>query len=251
MNKDRQRAILEILMKQKSATVKELADTLYISEPSIRRDLAELEQQRMIKRVHGGAMLEEGGISALKISFAMRELECSEDKARIAKKAASLIHDGDVVFLDASSSAYSIVPFLTTKKNVTVITSGIKAMTKLAEYGIKVISTGGDVTSSVLSLVGNGARAAVRSYYADICFFSCRGLSLSGELSDISMEENYIRQEMIARSRTSYLLCAGNKIDKQFYHKLCDVQDITGIICSQPLGGRLQERVVYAEEEVL
>ncbi len=251
MNKDRQRAILEILIKQKSVSVKELADTLYISEPSIRRDLAELEQQRMIKRIHGGAMLEENGISALKISFAIRELECSDEKARIAKKAASLIHDDDVIFLDASSSAYSIVPFLTDKKNITVITSGIKAMTKLAEYGIKVISTGGDVTNTCLSLVGNGARAAVRSYYADICFFSCRGLAFSGEMSDISMEENYIRQEMISRARSAYLLCASNKIDKQFYHKLCDVQDVTGIICCQSLPGRLNERAVYAQDDVL
>ena len=59
MIKERQRAILELLIERKKATVKELAAALYISEPSIRRDLARLEQQQLIKRVHGGAILDE------------------------------------------------------------------------------------------------------------------------------------------------------------------------------------------------
>ena len=240
MNNDRQRAILEILIGQKNVTVKELAQKLYISEPSIRRDLIQLENQRLIKRTHGGAMLEENDISQIRIPFAIRELECSDEKIAIAKSAATLVKDGNVIFLDATSSAYNIVPFLTSKKNITVITSGIRSMTKLAEYGIRVISTGGEVINTNLSLVGNGTLTAIRNYYADICFFSCRGISDDGELSDITMEENLVRQEMIARARQAYYLCTSSKVGQQFYHRLGHVSQVSGIISGSPLPSSLE-----------
>ena len=69
MNKNREKEILEILLKQKNVTVKQLADSLFISEPSIRRDLASLEKQHLIKRIHGGAVLEETMLSKNKIPF--------------------------------------------------------------------------------------------------------------------------------------------------------------------------------------
>lgn len=235
MSGEREKQILEILLKEKQVSVKQLAELLYISEPSVRRDLARLEQQQLIKRVHGGAILDDNGVSQIKIPFVIRELEHSDEKGRIARRAAALVHDGDVVFLDASSSAYRMVPFLATKKKLTVITSGIKTMTALAECGLRVISTGGDVVNTCLSLVGEVAEAAVRTYYADICFFSCRGLSDTGECSDISREENLVRRAMLARSRRSYLLCTGSKIGQQYYHKLCDAAELHGVIADEPL----------------
>lgn len=235
MSKERERSILEILVRQKRVSVKELAAALYISEPSVRRDLAQLEQQRLIKRVHGGAVLDETGISQLKIPFVIRELENTDEKVRIARRASQLVHDGDTVFLDASSSAYNLVPFLLSKNELTIITSGIKTMTALAEYGRRVLCTGGDVMNTCLSLVGDTAVETVHHYHADICFFSCRGISETGELSDISREENLVRQAMIARSRTAYLLCTRNKLGKQFYHRLCHASDLGGILSDAPL----------------
>lgn len=239
-SKERERAILELLIRDKRASVKELAAALYISEPSIRRDLARLEQQQLIKRVHGGAMLDETGASRIKIPFVIRELESADEKGRLARRAAALVPDGAVLFLDASSSAYRMVPFLTEKKDLTVITSGLRATSALAEQGIRVICTGGDVMNTCLSLVGDGAVEAIRNYHADLCFFSCRGLSLNGELSDISREENAVRREMIARSDASYLLCTESKVDKQYYHRLCHVTDLSGILTESSLPTALQ-----------
>ncbi len=230
MNAEREKAILEKLIQQKQVWVKDLAKELYASEPSIRRDLVSLEKQHLIKRVHGGAILEENGISALKIPFMIRELEQSNEKIVMAKKAAALVKDGDVIFLDASSSAYNIIPFLVPKKNLTVITNGIKAMTKLSEYGFSVIGTGGNVVNSCMAMVGEDAKQTVLSYHADICFFSCRGVSDEGDLTDISIEENLVRRDMIRQSRQSYLLCASSKFGKCYYHTLCRHTDITGVI---------------------
>lgn len=235
MSSGREKQILEILLKEKKVSVHQLAAALFVSEPSVRRDLAKLEHQQLIKRVHGGAVLNENGVSQIKIPFIIRELEHADEKTRIAHRAAALVNDGDVVFLDASSSAYCLVPFLALKRDLTVITSGIKAMTALAEHGLRVISTGGDVMNTCLSLVGEAAVATVHTYYADVCFFSCRGVASNGECSDISREENLVRQAMIERSRRTYLLCTGNKAEQQYYHKLCNVSRLTGILTESPL----------------
>lgn len=235
MSKNREREILKLLLARKKITVRELSQLLFASESSIRRDLMSLEKQQLIKRVHGGAVIEENSISTLKIPFVIRELEQSDAKIEMAKQAINYINDYDVLFLDASSSAYNLVPFLATKNHLTVITNGMKTLLKLGEYGIKAISTGGDLLPSCQSLVGEGAHRAIKSYNADAVFFSCRGLSEDGFLTDISEAENYVRKCMIEQSKKSYLMCTSNKLGKKFFHNLCRTGEITQIICDSQL----------------
>ena len=235
MSTEREKEILKLLLANKRVTVDELSQRLFTSESSVRRDLARLEKQQLIKRVHGGAVLEENSISTLKIPFVIRELEQSDEKIKIAKRAISYVNDYDVIFLDASSSAYSLIPFLATKNHLTVITSGIKALSKLGEYGIKAISTGGELLPACQSLVGADACETVKTYNANSVFFSCRAVSNDGFLTDISDSENIVRKHMIEHSEKSYLLCTGNKLGKKYFHNLCTVSDITKIICDTEL----------------
>lgn len=240
MSKEREKEILRLLLAKKKITVNELSNLLFTSESSIRRDLARLENQQLVKRIHGGAIIEENSISTLKIPFVMRELEQSDAKIKIAKQAIEYINDYDVIFLDASSSAYSLVPFLTVKNHLTVITSGTKTLVKLGEYGIKAISTGGELLPSCQSLVGEEAYRTIESFNANSVFFSCRGLSDDGFLTDISDSENNVRRKMIAHSKNAYLMCASNKLGQKYFHNLCTVKDISKVICDTPLSEHLK-----------
>lgn len=244
MNKEREKEILKILLAKKRVTVKELSAVLFSSESSVRRDLLSLEKQQLIRRIHGGAMIEQNSISAMKIPFVIRELEQSNAKVEMAKIAINCIHDYDVIFLDASSSAYALVPYLAVKNHLTVITSGIKTLAKLGEYGIKAICTGGELLPECRSLVGEECYKTVGAFNADAAFFSCRGLSYDGELTDISDSENYVRRRMIRQSKKSYLMCANDKVGKKYFHNLCNVEDITGVICEEPLPQQLRARQV-------
>jgi len=230
MNIEREKQILEILLKEKRVTVQQLAKLLFTSEPSIRRDLVSLEQQHLIKRIHGGAVLEETALSKNKIPFLIREYEQSSAKTLIAQKAIDLVSDNDVVFLDASTSCYYLIPFLASKQNLTVITNGVKTLAKLAEYDINTFSTGGALINSCLVLVGDEACRNIEAFNADIAFFSCRGVSEEGFLTDIAREENIVRKSMIQNSKKAYLLCATEKFGKKYYHNLCHKDAITGII---------------------
>lgn len=233
MSKEREKEILKLLLAKKEISVNELSKKLFISESSIRRDLAKLESRQLIKRVHGGAVIEENSISTLKIPFVLRELEQSDAKVEMAKQAMNYVNDYDVIFLDASSSAYNLIPFLATKNHLTVITSGIKTLQKLGEYGIKSICTGGILLPSCRSLVGEDAYNTIKTYNADSVFFSCRGLSDDGFLTDISDAENHVRALMIEHSKNSYLLCASNKFGKKYFHNLCSAKDISKIISNE------------------
>ncbi len=230
MSKEREKKILEKLLRQKKVTVSELAAELFVSQPSVRRDLVSLERQNLIKRIHGGAVIEETALSKNKIPFMVRELEENTEKLIIAQRAAELISDNDVIFLDASTSAYHIIPLLAEKSNITVVTNGVKALGRLAEYEIRTISTGGDLIASTLALVGEEAYKTIGAINADIAFFSCRGLSDDGCLTDIAPEENYIRIRMIRQAKRAFMLCTSDKKGKKHYHNLCHVEDIDGVI---------------------
>ncbi len=230
MSVQREKRILEILLKEKKVTVEGLAKSLFISEPSIRRDLASLEKQNLIKRIYGGAVLEETALSKNKVPFLIREYEQSSAKALIAEKAIELINDNDIIFLDASTSCYYLIPFLASKRNLTVITNGVKALTKLAEYDINTVSTGGNLVNSCLALVGEEAYRTIDSFNADIAIFSCRGVSDDGYLTDIAPDENNVRKRMMKNAKRSYLLCATDKIGKKYFHNLCHKDDLDGII---------------------
>ena len=91
MSKEREKEILKLLLANKKVTVSELSEKLYTSASSVRRDLARLEKQGLLKRMHGGAEILEDSLSSLKIPFAMRELEQSDAKILIAKKAIGLV----------------------------------------------------------------------------------------------------------------------------------------------------------------
>ena len=85
MNTDRERSILKILVHDKKVTVKDLSTRLFTSEPSIRRDLVSLERQHLLKRIYGGAILDDNDVSRQRIPFLLRELEQSQEKVTIAK----------------------------------------------------------------------------------------------------------------------------------------------------------------------
>lgn len=241
MQNERQKQILEMLFERHFVTIKELCKALYISEATARRDLRYLAQKGLINRTHGGAAIR--GISAdSKIPIHLRENEQSLAKAEIGRRAASLVRDGQVILMDASTTTYNILPYLKARKELIVVTSGAKTALVLAGMNIKTYSTGGQMITESLSYIGADAERMVRGVNADILFFSCRGLSFDGRLSDVSEEENDLRKVMLSRAKTKVFLCDSSKIGKTYFHNLCLVEDIDYIICERELPETLRHK---------
>ena len=121
---ERQEEILDILNRNKSATVEELASELFVSGATIRRDLRAMEKQGLIIRSHGGAMPFKS--SAEESAFALREQENTSAKRTIANLAVKLIKNGDSVFLDSSSTTGLIIPLLNNFQFLSVTTTGLR-----------------------------------------------------------------------------------------------------------------------------
>lgn len=226
--------IIEILKKKKKVSVHNLAKELYVSEPTVRRDLKILEENGKIKRSYGGAVLAEFVHS--EVPLVLRESQNLPEKDIIANIAKEYIKDGQVIFLDASSTVYALVKHLSKFSNIVVITNGPKTSIKLAEMQIRSYCTGGLLLEHDVSYVGSLAERFVENFNADVFFFSCRGVSKDGALTDSSVEETDIRRVMMANAKKSIFLCAADKVGKEYMYKLTDIDKVDAVVSDRPLG---------------
>ena len=194
---DRREALLSQLRDKKTVRIADAAKAFHIGEATIRRDLEKLEKRGLARRIYGGAVLVEG--LETEIPMSVREKTEQVQKDIIGRLAAQLVEDGDVLILDSSSSVLSMIPYLSPRKDLTIITNGLKAANMAGELkNAKVYCCGGRLRELSNSLVGMNARRFIRTHSAHMLFFSCRSLNLNKGLCDSSEEEAELRQDMIA-----------------------------------------------------
>ena len=225
MKEDRQKQILALLKEEQYLSVNALSQRLFFSKPTVRRDLAELEKNGLIFRSHGGASLKNTHNSDL--AFDLRNTLHTKQKAEIAKKAAALIEDGDVIFLDASTTVLHMVKYLEGKRCITVVTNSIPLPSLLRGSNIPVYSTGGKLIPNSLAYGGPVAENAVKHFHFDKLFFSSCALTNDGRILDFSEEETNLRQVLLQQAKNSIFLCDSSKIGKSaaFYVATLDQVD--------------------------
>ena len=217
------------LLTQKPHSVKELSEKLFISEPTVRRDVIHLQEKNLVTRKKGIVTLKTNSPDQ-RIPLYIRHFEQNQSKQIIAKKASSFIKDGFVIMMDASTTAFHLLPHLTQFKNILIITNGAKTALEAASMGIKTICTGGEMTLESFSYVGPDAESTLSKYNADVAFFSCRGVSEDALATDNSILENSMRGIMIKNSKKSFLLCDSSKLNKVYLNTLCSTKDLDGLI---------------------
>lgn len=227
---ERKLQILDIMRKNnKVATVEQLCAEIFASGATIRRDLKELEDSKLIRRTHGGAILMEGGTSEDPLVF--RENQNSMKKQIIADMAARHIQDGMTLFLDSSSTIFTLARSLEKFSNLKVITNGLKSTLLLSDFkNIQVMCTGGTLRENSKSLVGVAARDYIKRFNADIAFLSCRGFSIELGVSEASEEECYIKRQFMDNSKRSILLCDTSKMNVDFLCRLAPLSDFYEVI---------------------
>lgn len=229
----RQEKILEYIKTNETVSVKQIVKHFFVSEATARRDLTALEKTGVIRRIFGGATLVVG--ADRQVPLFVREREDEQEKSDICARAQTLIHDGSVLFIDGSSTAQFLLPFLYKYKDLIVITNGLKIAETLGNMRIKVYCTGGFLIDNSSVLAGEDAERFLDSFNADICFLSCKGLSDDGKFSDTSYLETQLRKHFLSNAKTRVMLITKNKLGKKYLHTLCESKDIDYIFTSQPL----------------
>ena len=224
-------------------TVKDIADCLFVSEPTARRYLTELSKKGLVVRTHGGAMINYNVSLNKNIPLYLRITSMSEEKNIMAKKASKLIKDGDFIFLDASSSSFHLLPYLRNFHDITVCTNSLKTAITLAEMNINTIHMGGKVNLSNLSCNSFDTIEMVRSFNADILFFSCDALSSDGMVTDNTKEATHLRKELLKNSAVKVLLIDNTKLNKTCNYTLCSLKDIDYCITDVELPENLKNLI--------
>ena len=212
---ERQEEILEILNRNKSVSVEYLAESLYVSPSTIRRDLRAMEKQGMILRSHGGAMPFRS--ASVETSFLVREQKDSSAKRKMALLAVKLIENGNSVFVDSSSTTGYVMELLKDFTNLTVTTTGINNATILSSTDkVKVYIAGGLVSNHSNSITGTDTMDYISRIYADISILSCTGVSLDAGINDASLEQAKLKQCMRKNSKKVVVLADSSKFGETF-----------------------------------
>ena len=195
----RRQAIVEALEEAGQLSVIELSERFGVSEVTIRADLQALNEQGLVQRIRGGAVITK---VLPDLSYEVRMQLNAAQKAKIGQMAASMVEDGDTIALDASTTAQAITPFLKNINELTVVTNGLKvAMSLLAHPAIHVILVGGSVRREGMSLIGPLDCGLIQDIHIRIGFFGARGFTIEEGMTDVNIGEVRTKREMVSRCR--------------------------------------------------
>ena len=233
LKEERYDKILNILEEKNYITSQELAKILYVSMPTIRRDLADLESKKQLLRSHDGAKRVNSEHIVTPLDF--RKNVNHAEKRRICKTASDLITDNSIVFIDASTTAMQMAEFLSPKQNITVITNGIPLLIALTKKGIKTYSTGGELQENSLAYAGTFSEEFVKKFNIDICFFSSHGVDKNNMIVDTSLPETQLRKTVLEQSREKVFLCDSTKFDLTAPYNLIPIEKADFIITNSEI----------------
>jgi DeoR/GlpR family transcriptional regulator of sugar metabolism len=228
----RQQRIAQLVREARSVTVAALETEFGVSPATVRRDLAELERQGKVRRTHGGAVMP--GLGQHEDSFQQRVGEAVEAKKRLARAASALLEAEGSAFIDSSTTAYYAVQrMLADASNVTFLTSLLPVMDLFSTAdptAVSMVGFGGMFRALTLSFVGPCTISMIESYRADRTFFSVKGITPEGQLTEANPLEAEVKRAMIRQAASPVLLVDGRKFERQGLSVITHVSEVPLVI---------------------
>lgn len=229
---ERQNEILRILKEQKTAVVSDLAKELYVSEATIRRDLAEMKNMGLIERSHGGAILPE---NAEEISIFFRMEKNANEKERAVTKAIPHLPAFRSVFIDSSSTALALAERIDLNFK-TVVTNSLPTASQLSKKpNINLILLGGTVQFNTNSATGSWTARQLQDFSFDLMISSCAAV-LGGATYERSLDQKEIKRAAFERCQKRILLIDHTKFNAHGTYRLTALSDydLVALDCPPP-----------------
>lgn len=215
--------ILNFLNNYGSGSVSDFVDITKSSEATIRRDLTYLEESGFLTRIHGGATLDRIEKEA---SFSDKSIMHLKEKVYIGKLAASLIDDGDTVFIDAGTTTYEMLPFIDAEA-LTVVTNNMTLIDVLVKKGYYVYLLGGKVKSTTRAIVGHDAIKKLEHLYFDKCFVGTNCVDLNHGYSTPDSDEAHIKRTALKQSKQKFVVADNSKFYKTAFVQFAELKEAT------------------------
>lgn len=229
---ERRNVILSKLSAEGKVVVSDLSREFNVTEETIRRDLEKLDKDGLARKTYGGAVKNEN--FNIDLPFHIRNQTNVESKRKIATKISELIHDGDYVMLDSSTTALYVVQNILDRKKLTIITNSIQILFELCNKPEwKIISTGGELKEGGLSLVGYQAEKTVKNFHVDIAICSCKGIDKKMSVTDSNERDSEIKKDFFASANRKVLAVDKSKFDKTSFVKVCDITNVDTIVTDE------------------
>lgn len=222
----RRDVILSQAFEGRRVTIRRLAEKLEVSQATIRRDLKNLAHTGDLDLVHGGAVLPRKS----DFSFDSKEMRNIQAKRIVGKLAAGMVNDGDLIFMDSGTTCFQMVPFLKTKRNLSIITNSARLALELDSPGLNVIVLGGNYRPAHMDTVGPMAQASLEQLRGYTAFVGADGLSMDFGLTASDIDSAAIYRQAISNARESILLADHSKFFSPSLFKIEEFEVISRVI---------------------
>ncbi|MDO4814407.1 MAG: DeoR/GlpR family DNA-binding transcription regulator [Gemella sp.] len=230
---ERRKSILNLLDVKNVLSLQELVEHCKVSEATIRRDLALLEEKNLIYRTHGGAARKQSA-RGLEPTITTKKNEFTYDKKQLAEYVTNnFIENGQTIYLDAGTSTYDMIDYLK-NKNVTVVTNSSYHLMKLIENKIHTIVLGGVIKHSTQAIVGMTAYDQLSKYSFDVCFVGCNGVDKDFGVSTADENEAILKKCALKHSKKKYILADQSKFNHRKFQKFAEIEDATIVSYKAP-----------------
>lgn len=222
LTEERHKKILDMLSRKGIVKLNELVVLTGTSESTIRRDLTYLEENNMLKRIHGGAALLKGRY--VELSYNEKLDRNISEKQIIADYAASLIEDGDCIYLDAGTSTFEMISRIKSK-DINVVTNGLKHIDMLVEKGINTYILSGKVRMKTKAITGADTLKSLQKFRFDKVFLGMNGVHYEYGYTTPDVDEAVLKECAISLSKKSYVLADESKFNDIAFCKVTDLED--------------------------
>ena len=249
LTEERRQVILERLRADGKVVAAELSAALDVSPDTIRRDLQELAESGLLRRVHGGALPPTVGARP----YAERREQAPAAKAAIARATASLLHDGQVILLDGGTTTLEVARHLRPELRATVITNSPPIAVALAEHPhVEVAMLGGMLEKGARVVVGGATIEALRSVRADVLVLGVCSLHPEVGITVPELEESYVKRAMIANAAEVIAVASADKLGSAAAYVVAPLSELTHIVTERSVApGELDSYRALGVEVVL
>ena len=228
MRSDRLHSVEKYILEHQKVSIDQLCEAFNVSTNTIRRDLSDLEKRGYVSKVYGGVVAVRPDDY---VPEPMRTSRNKDAKEKIGELAAELVENGDVIFIDSGTTAINIIPKLTNKKNITIISHSMTVLALVTKYlEFDVMGIGGQYNPDTSSFFGPETMEALEGFHITKAFIGCSGVTAESGLSNMTYYEPILKNKVIERSRKVILVTDVSKMGYNATRRVCPLNAVHVLI---------------------